>query len=279
VGTSIRTAAILLGKLNVDQSSLSRTQTARIESLYVLKPAHDAYIKVLGDDSHILASDWLLWLNQNALLIESDPTGLGSLLPLINQLSTESSNIVDSDAMGDSSSPIVSLQVDLPAEEQEYPASSSRSDNDSTAPDRVLDSRLDTPQASVAGLARSLSLKRPPTVLSLHIPSPSPLSGCPTPSSAVSIVDYDDDNWSVAVVIDSVPPSRPRVPSLRLLPPWRSNWGCELDRRQRWCACAHQAASHRPPALPRRFGACRRCCPSPRSQAYEHAPRLVVLNM
>jgi len=115
--------------------------------------------------------------------------------------------------MGDSSSPIVSLQVDLPAEEQEYPTSSSGSDSDSTASDSFLESRLNTPQASMVGLARSPSPKRAPTVLSLHIPSPPPFSECLTPSYAVSIVDYDDDNWSVAADIDSVPPSRPRAPS------------------------------------------------------------------
>ena len=62
VGTSIRSAAILLGKLNTDQNSPSRTSTARIEFLYLLKPARDGCVNILGEDSHILASDWLLWL-------------------------------------------------------------------------------------------------------------------------------------------------------------------------------------------------------------------------
>lgn len=213
VGTSTRRAAILLGKLNIDHKSPSRTPKARIEFLYLLKPARDACIKVLGDDSHILASDWLLWLNQNRSLVDSDPAHLASLLPLINQLSAEAGSIVDNDTASQSCSPIVSLQVDLPAEDQEFPSSSSGSDTDSTASDSILDSRLNTPQALPIGLARSPSPKRPPTVLSLHIPSPPPMSECPTPSSIVSIVDYDDDNWSVAVDIDSVPPSQFRVPS------------------------------------------------------------------
>ena len=213
VGTSIRRAAMLLEKLNIDHKSPSRTPKARIEFLYLLKPARDACIKVLGEDSHIIASDWLLWLNQNRSLVDSDPTNLASLLPLIDQLSAEAGSIVDNDTASQSCSPIVSLQVDLPADQQEYTSSSSGSDSDSTASDSILDSRLNTPQASLAGLARSPSPKRPPTVLSLHIPSPPPMSECPTPSSVVSIVDFDDDNWSVAVDIDSVPPSQPRVPS------------------------------------------------------------------
>jgi hypothetical protein len=219
VGTSTRRAAIRCGKLNIDQKSPSRTPKARIEFLYLLKPARDACIKTLGEDSHVLASDWLHWLNQNHLLVETDPANLGNLLPLIHQLSTEASNIVDNDAASHSSSPIVSLQVDLPAEEEcdQCPASSSGSDSDSTVSESINDSRLNTPQAYPIGLARSPSPKRPPTVLSLHIPSPPPISPCPTPSSIVSIpsiADYDDDdNWSVVADIDSVPPSRLRPPS------------------------------------------------------------------
>ena len=203
-------------KLNIDQNFPSRTPKARIEFLYLLKPAREACIKILGEDSHIHASDWLLWLNQNRSLVEDDSTSLGNLFPLINQLSTEAGNIVDNDTASNSSSPILSLQVDLPAEEQEYaqyPASSSGSDSDSTASDSVNDSRINTPQAPLVGLARSPSPKRPPTVLSLHIPSPPLISRCLSPCSTVSIADYEDDNWSVAVDIDSVPPSQFRAPS------------------------------------------------------------------
>ena len=204
----------MLEKLNIDQRSPSRTPTARIEFLYLLKPARDACIKILGEDSQILAADWLLWLNENSLLVESDLASLAHLMPLLDQLSTEASNIIDNDTMSNSSSPIVSLQVELPADDQDdsqYSASSSGSDSDSTASDGLMDSRLNTPQAPLICLARSPSPKRPPTVLSLHIPSPPPISGCPTPS-IVSIVDGDDDNWSVAVDIDCVPPSQLCVP-------------------------------------------------------------------
>ena len=38
------------------------------------------------------------------------------------------------------------------------------------------------------------------------------ISGCPTPSSFVSIVDSDDHNWSVAVDIDCGPPLQLCVP-------------------------------------------------------------------
>ena len=205
----------MLEKLNIDQRSPSRTPTARIEFLYLLKPARDACIKILGEDSQILAADWLLWLNENSLLVESDLASLAHLMPLLDQLSTEASNIIDNDTMSNSSSPIVSLQVELPADDQDdsqYSASSSGSDSDSTASDGLIDSRLNTPQAPLVCLAQSPSPKRPPTVLSLHIPSPPPFSGCPTPSSIVSIVDGDDDNWSVAVDIDCVPPSQLCVP-------------------------------------------------------------------
>lgn len=37
----------------------------------------------------------------------------------------------------------------------------------------------------------------------------------------MSIVDYDDDNWSVAADIDSVPPSQLRAPSPSPPPPVR----------------------------------------------------------
>ena len=87
--------------------------------------------------------------------MESDPTSPGSLLPLINQLSTEANNFVDRDAVGHSSSRIASLQVDLLTEEQGYAASSSESDIDSTTSDNVLDSRLNTPQAVAVGLAQA----------------------------------------------------------------------------------------------------------------------------
>ena len=172
---------------------------------------------MLGENSHIVASDWLLWLNENGLLVVSDLASLGNLLPLINQLSTEASTIIDSDTMSATSSPIVFRQVDLPAEEQEYSqysASSPGSESGSAASDSAMVSRLNTPQVPLVRLVRSPSPRRPLTVLSLHIPSPPPISECPTPSSVVSIVDYDDDNWSVAVDIDSVPPSQlsPRVP-------------------------------------------------------------------
>ena len=92
----------------------------------------------------------MLWLVRTPCLYRV-PTSLGSLLPLINQLPTKTSNIVDSDAMGYSSSSIASPQVDLPTGEQEYPASSSGSDSDSTSSDSVLDSPLNTPQPPVVG--------------------------------------------------------------------------------------------------------------------------------
>ena len=58
------------------------------------------------EDSHIIASDWLLWLNQNHSLVDSGPTNLAILLPFISQLLVESSSIVDNDT---SCSQMVSL--------------------------------------------------------------------------------------------------------------------------------------------------------------------------
>ena len=42
---------------------------------------------------------------------ESDLAGLASLMPLLDQLSTEASNIIDNDMMSNLSLPVVSLQV------------------------------------------------------------------------------------------------------------------------------------------------------------------------
>ena len=142
---------------------------------------------------------------------------------LINQVSTEARNIVDSDAVGHSSSPIVTFQGDLPTEEQEYLASSIRSDSDSTISDIVL---LSIPRDPVVGLSEA-----PSDIRSLHIP---PISECSTRSSSMSIVDYDDDNWSRAVHIDSVPPSQLGVPSLQILG-GRVGF-CEFDCTQRRCS-------------------------------------------
>ena len=93
VGTSIRGAAIVLGKLNTDQRSPSRTPTARIEFLYLLKPVRDACIKILGEDSQILAADWLLWLNEKSLLVEGGLASLANLVPLLDQLSSTNSQL------------------------------------------------------------------------------------------------------------------------------------------------------------------------------------------
>ena len=167
------------------------------------------------EDSHIIATDWLFRLNQNHSLVDSGPTNLAILLPFISQLLVESSSIADNDT---SCSQVVSLQVDLPAEEQECPCSSAVTDSDSTATNSILDSRLSTPNAALVMHARRSSLKLPATVLFLHIPSPPSISECPTPSSFVSLVDDDDDTWSIAVDIDSVPPLQFRVPSPTAVP-------------------------------------------------------------
>ena len=71
----------------------------------------------------------MLWLNENRLLVKSDLASLANLMPLLDQLSTEASNTIDNDTMSNSSwpSPIVSVQVDLPADDQDdsqYSASS-----------------------------------------------------------------------------------------------------------------------------------------------------------
>ena len=126
---------MVLEKLNIDQKSPSRTPTSRIELLYLLKPARDACIEIVGEDSRILAADWLLWLNQDSLLVESCLASLVNLVPFLDQLSTASS-IIDSDTMSNSSFPVLSLKVDLPADDQDdsqYSARSDRSDSASTA--------------------------------------------------------------------------------------------------------------------------------------------------
>ena len=83
MGTSTRGATIFMEKLNIDQGSLSRTPTVCIKFLYLLKPARGAYIKILGEDSQILAANWLLWLNENSL------ASLANFIPLLDQLPTE----------------------------------------------------------------------------------------------------------------------------------------------------------------------------------------------
>ena len=82
VGTSTRGTPIILKKLNIDQRSPSRTLTTCIKFLYLLKPARDACIKVIGEDSQILTADWLLLLNENNLLVESDLASLAELMRL-----------------------------------------------------------------------------------------------------------------------------------------------------------------------------------------------------
>ena len=57
-----------------------------------------------------------------------------------------------------------------------------------------------------------------PTAILQFPPSPTPISGCPTPSSIGSIVDYEDDNYSVAIDIYGAPPSQSRVPSSTAVP-------------------------------------------------------------
>ena len=127
---------MVLEKVNIDQKSPIRTPTSRIELLYLLKPARDACIEIVGEDSRILAANWLLWLNQDSLLVESCLASLANLVPFLDQLSTEASSIIDNDTMSNSSLPVLSLKVDLPADDQDdsqYSASSSRSDSASTA--------------------------------------------------------------------------------------------------------------------------------------------------
>ena len=56
--------------------------TTCIKFLCLLKPARDACIKVISEDSQILAADWLLWLNENNLLVKSDLASLAKLMRL-----------------------------------------------------------------------------------------------------------------------------------------------------------------------------------------------------
>ena len=84
----------------------------------------------------------------------------------------------------------------------------SGADSDSTASDGALDSRLSTPRAPVVGHATPLR-----SASDRSFPAHSTDLGKPNPSSSLSIVDYDDDNWSGAVDIDSVPPLQLHVPS------------------------------------------------------------------
>ena len=60
VGTSIRGAAIVLGKLGISQRSPSRTPTARIECLYSAETSAGCMHQILGKEGRILAADWLL---------------------------------------------------------------------------------------------------------------------------------------------------------------------------------------------------------------------------
>ena len=104
---------------------------------------------------------------------------------------------------------VIHVQVDLPAEDPEYP--------------------LAVPGAMAT---RRPSPNRHPTVLSV----PSTDFGVPTPSSIGSIVDYDDDDEYVAIDITGVPPLQsrgplpPQFPS-KLLPRWKSNWALSSQRK------------------------------------------------
>ena len=69
MGTGTRGAEIVLEELKIDQRSQSRTPTARIELLYLLKLVRDVCIKMLGEASQILAAEWLHRLNENSLLV------------------------------------------------------------------------------------------------------------------------------------------------------------------------------------------------------------------
>ncbi|SRR5258706_670266 len=100
------------------------------------------------------------------LSIVHDLTNLASHLPLIDHLSVVASSIVGEDNASHECSPIVSIQVDIPADEQENTSSSSRTDNNSTAFDSILGLCLNTPKAPLVMLSWNPSPKCPPTVLS-----------------------------------------------------------------------------------------------------------------
>ena len=68
---SMKCHNLFFGKPNIDH------EPTGIEHL---RPTRNAYINP-RDESHVIASDWLLWLNQKRLLVESDPASLGTLLP------------------------------------------------------------------------------------------------------------------------------------------------------------------------------------------------------
>ena len=130
-------------------------------------------------------------------------------------------NIADNDTASHSSSPNVSLQVGLPAEEQGYPLSSSESDSDSTASDSILDSRLNTPQAPHVALARSPSPRRfsPCTCHLLRR-----FRSARLPPSIASIVDYEDDTLrSISTVSHPRSTAYPLLRSPSRLLPWRKS--------------------------------------------------------
>ena len=152
-----------------------------------------------SEDSHIIASDWLLWLNQNRSLVNSNPTNLASLLPLIHQpqLRPEASSIT-------------TLRVSFAHLSSPNPFNNSGSNGSATASDIIHDSRLGTPQATLVGLARGPCLRQfsPRTFR--------PLRRFRTPNS---LSDHCQ-SWPTTTItralqsisIDSVPPSQFRVP-------------------------------------------------------------------
>ena len=108
------------------------------------------YFEGMGsEDSHIIASDWLLWLNQNRSLVNSNPTNLASLLPLINQPQLRPEALS-----------ITTLRVRFAHLSSPNPFNNSGSNGSATASDIIHDSRLGTPQATLVGLARGPCLRR-----------------------------------------------------------------------------------------------------------------------
>jgi len=176
--------------------------------------------------------------------------------------------------MGRSSSPIVALQVDL---EQEYLASRSGGNSDSAAFDSVLDSRLRTPRTPVAGLTTPLS-EALSDVLSLHFhrsrDAQLPLRLCPSWTTTT----FRPSRSTTTATSHRSSGCRPLLSPVASSPV-AVDLGSVSSNAGSGGAPARGKLLHTPPALPRRFRARHRYCPSPHSQAHERALRSVVLTV
>ena len=149
-----------------------------------------------------------------ACSFESDLASLASLMPLLDQLSTEASNIIDNDTMSNSSLPVVPLQVDLPADDQVTPSTPLAVPEATAIQLRQMVSWIhpSTPHRPLSSALHGAHLRSAHRLLFLHIPSPPPISGCPTPSSIMTIV-HGDNNWLTSTA------SHPRAPAISVKAP------------------------------------------------------------